>query len=518
TEEVGKALAAITMEVAEEISCNEAQLHVAYSTPALPPTIAASLMPDQTYLQTLEIDNLLLTFFPGEPCVEIGLEMRRQARSRGYANQFSVGLANDHILYFVHNYLYGTLVFESAMNMYGPHIDRWFYSEFGKLMTKGSPAETPPSPGAAELTSLDSMQSIRLEGDAYTRGYQRGVAFREDLGRAYQDYVVSPCRSGEWIPNGGLWSLAPPFVDQTPLALTRLAIGARPMLAGLAPGWLDEISGMADGAQLPFDAVWLTQCAATYTARASKDEMYRSPFCSMVAVTGDKAGADDCVVGRNFDWPDQESPVIADTRPSDGRRYVTVGFPWSAGTFTGMNEAGVVIAVERVENRGEPSIDVPPIEIVLAEVLRSSSDPQSAIEAIEANAATRGYHILVAGPTGADARVLELGASVVAREAVDGVLLGIDPASSAADGDAAIRYARMSELVSTERIVSEAEMRSFLDDREPGREGQAAIRNEMTRYSVVFEPKARALHVATFATSDAEARYTTISLVVEAAP
>ncbi len=518
TEAIGKALAAITMEVAEEISCSEAELHVAYATPALPPSIAASLMPDQTYLQTLEIDNLLLTFFPGEPCVELGIEMRRQARSRGYANQFSVGLANDHLLYFVPTELYGTLDYESAMNMYGPHIDRWFYTEFGKLMTKGSPGESPSVPGTAEVTALDTVTSIRLEGDAYTRGYQRGVAFREDLERAYQDYVVSPCRTGEWIPASGLWSLAPPFVDQTPLALTRLAIGARPMLAGLAPGWLDEISGMADGAQLPFDAVWLTQCAATYAARASTDEMYRSPFCSMVAVTGDKAGADDCVVARNFDWPDQESPIIVDTRPSEGRRYVTVGFPWSVGTFTGMNDAGVVIAVERVENRGEPSIEVPPIEIVLAEVLRSSADPQSAIEAIKTSAATRGYHILVAGPTGADARVLELGASVVTREAVDGVLLGVDPTSSAAEGDAAIRYARVSELVSTERIVSEAEMRSFLNDREPGREGQAAIRNEMTRYSVVFEPKARAIHVATFTTPDAEARYTTISLVVGAAP
>src|SRR5690606_6991202 len=126
--------------------------------------------------------------------------------------------------------------------------------------------------------------------------------------------VVAPCRSGDWIPETGLWPWAPPFVDQTPLALPRLAIGARPMLAGLSPARFEEIEGIADGAQLPFDAVWLMQCAPTYAARGDKSALYRSPFCTMVAVTGDKAGADNCMVGRNFDWSEPETPVIFDTR------------------------------------------------------------------------------------------------------------------------------------------------------------------------------------------------------------
>ena len=513
TEAIGKALAALALDVSGDITCGEAKLHVAYATPPLPPTIAHSLMPDQTVLQTLEIDNLLLTFFPGEPCVEIGLELRRQARSRGYSNQFTVSLANDHLLYFVPVELYGTLDYETAMNMYGPRIDRWFYAQFAELMTKGDPPEPSPLPSAAKVETDEGMLHVRLAGDAYTQGYARGAAFREAIQTAYQDHVVAPCTSGDWIPETGLWPWAPSFVDQTPLALPRLAIGARPMLAGLAPGRFEEIEGIADGAQLPFDAVWLTQCAPTYAARSDKSTLYRSPFCTMVAVTGDRAGADDCIVGRNFDWSDPETPVIFDMHPDGGRRFVAIGFPWSAGAFTGMNDAGVVLSVERVESRGEPSLEVPPIELLLREVLESADDAASAVEMVRTTAATAGYHVLVAGPSAEDARVLELGSAITVREPVEGLLLGVDPASGVGDEEAIARYQRIAQLVSTERIVSQEEMRSFLQDREPGRSGQATIRNDQTRYSVVFEPKARVLHVAVFADSVGPARFATVSLV-----
>jgi hypothetical protein len=518
TEAIGKALATLALDEANDIACVEATLQVGYATPALPRSIAHSLMPEQTVLQTLEIDNLLLTFFPGEPCVEIGLEMRRQARSRGYKNQFTVGLSNDHLLYFVPVDLFGTPHYESAMNMYGPRIDRWFYTQFAELMTKGDPPEPDALPPAAEVKIVDGAAQVRLAGDAYAQGYARGAAFRESIQAAYQDYVVAPCRSGNWIPETGLWPWAPPFVDQTPLALPRLAIGARPMLAGLAPARFEEIEGIADGAQLPFDAVWLMQCAPTYAARGDKSALYRSPFCTMVAVTGDKAGADDCIVGRNFDWSDPETPAIFDTRPDGGRRFVSIGFPWSAGAFTGMNDAGVVVSVERVDGRGEPSLDVPPIELLLRDVLEKAGDAASAVELIQTTAATAGYHVLVADPSGDQARVLELGRSITVREPVDGLLLGVDPAQGGGDEEAVARYQRIARLASTERIVSTEEMQSFLQDREQGRSGQATIRNDRTRYSVVFEPKIRAMHIAVLSDSDAIARFATVSLVGGNAP
>jgi hypothetical protein len=183
-----------------------------------------------------------------------------------------------------------------------------------------------------------------------------------------------------------------------------------------------------------------------------------------------------------------------------------------------MNDAGVVLSVERVESLGEPSLDVPPIEMLLSDILQRAADASTAVELIQTTAMTKGYHVLVAGPSGEAARVLELGATVTVREPVEGVLLGIDSTSDDADEDAAARYDRIAQLVSTERIISSEEMRTFLQDRAPGRSGQATIRNDQTRYSVVFEPRARVLHIAVLETPQTSAKYTTVSLTIGDSP
>ena len=496
TEHVGKTLAQKALELAADIKCVEATLHTASAEVDLPPSIASSLLPEKAVLKTLEIEGLLLTFFPGEPCVEIGLELRRQAKARGYAGQFTVGLANGYLLYFAPRNLYGNAFYECAMSQYGPRIDQWFYMEFGKLMTRSKAASAAPEVNAPVVETLGAAARVRLSGSGYQMGKQRGIAFRDALQQAYRDNVVAPCDSEAWIPDTGLWPWAPSFVNQTPLALPRLAIGARPMLAGLAPELMDELEGIADGAGLPFDAVWLTQCAPVLAARQTKADLYRSPFCTMVALTGDRAGADDCLVGRNFDWSQAEQPVIVDAHPAGLRRLVTIGFPWTVGAFSGMNDAGVVVCVERVEGQGEPSLDAPPVELILRDVLQNAADVPSALKRLLATPPSRGYHVLVAGPVGGEARVVEFGQTAVLREPADGILLGVLPESSAGNADTVTRYSRVTTLSSVERIMSAGELASMLQDREPGAEGQARVLNEWTRHSVVFEPKARRLHVS----------------------
>ncbi|MCC6694712.1 MAG: neutral/alkaline non-lysosomal ceramidase N-terminal domain-containing protein [Candidatus Hydrogenedentes bacterium] len=496
TEHVGKTLAQKTLEVASKIKCVEAKLHVATVDSELPLSIASSLLPEKAMLKTLEIEGLLLTFFPGEPCVEIGLELRRQAKARGYADQFTVGLANGYLLYFAPRELYGNASYECAMSQYGPGIGEWFHTEFGKLMTRGEPSPSTPEVSPPAVETLGPASRIRLAGSGYEMGRQRGAAYREALQQAFRDNVVVPCDAKEWIPNTGLWPWAPPFVNQTPLALPRLAIGARPMLATLAPELMDEVAGIADGAGLPFDAVWLTQCAPILAARSNKADLYRSPFCTMFALTGDRAGADDCLVGRNFDWSKPEQPVIVEARPKGLRRFVTIGFPWTVGAFSGMNDAGVVLCVERVESQGEPSLDSPPIDLILRDVLQNAADVPAALERLMATPPSRGYHVLVAGPVGGEARVVEFGAAPAAREPADGLLLGVLPDSGAGNADAIARYTRVASLTAAERILSAEELATALRDREPGTEGQARILNDWTRHSVVFEPKARRLHVS----------------------
>jgi hypothetical protein len=163
-----------------------------------------------------------------------------------------------------------------------------------------------------------------------------------------------------------------------------------------------------------------------------------------------------------------------------------------------MNDAGLVVCVERAEHLGDPTLDGPPVEFVLRGVLQTCGAIPEALAALQAASHVRGYHVLVADASGA-ARVLEFGSSINVREPVEGLLLGIDPATAGAEPAAAARYARIGKLVGDERIVDAQEAAAFLSDTEPaaaGRQDQERILNERTRYSVVFQPKSRRLQVS----------------------
>lgn len=495
-EAIGKLLATAVKGAANEIVCREATLRVAHATVDLPRSISTSMLPPQTFLQVLEIDELLLAFFPGEPCVELGLELRRRSLERGYRRQFSVGLANDHLMYFIPRERYCKNEYESAMNFYGPAIEDFFYREFSLLMSRGEPepVREPGEPPPMEWVA--GVRKLTLAGTPYQVGYARGAAFREYLQTEYQRRVVAECDTGRLRPTTGLWAVAPGFVDLTALALWQLSTGVRPLLDGLSPELLEEIEGIADGAEMPFDAVWMLHCTPTLAAQDGVDGLYRLPFCTMAAATGIRAGADDLIVGRNLDWADPEELVVLDIRPETGRRAMMVAFPWTAGTFTGMNDAGIVVCAERVESQGTPGLMGPPVELVLREVLRQAATLDQALDLIKAAEHLRGYHILVGDPAAPRPRVVECGETRLIREPAEDMLLGIIPDGEQADEDARARYGRMAELLRNERIVAPHEMGDFLHDRAPDATGRARILNEDTRYSVVFEPKTRRLHLA----------------------
>ncbi len=504
TESIGRLLAISVKGEANRVVCKEAKLRVNSAMVDLPPTLAPSLLPDKSFLQVLEIDDLLLAFLPGEPCVEIALGLRERALAQGYGAQFTVGLANDHLLYFVAREHYGELEYESGMNLYGPDIEHWLYRQFSALGSLGEPIAPRETAEAAVADLAPGVKRLVLSGTPYQIGYARGAAFRETFHELFETEYVARCDSGELIPSTGLWSLAPSFFDLTTLALPRLAIAARPLLEGISGDAYEELEGMADGAGLPFDAVWLVQCTPILHARAAAadspdkalEEMYRVPFCTMAAATGLRAGADDVLVARNMDWPEDEEPVVIEVRPDTGHAVIQVGFRWNMGVFTGMNDAGVVACAERVEPLGVPSADGAPLEVVLRQVLQTAGTLEEAAEQLKAATHLRGYHVLLADAEESDARVLEFGKSVTVREPEEGLLLGCVPDSEDIDESARTRYARAAKLLVEERIIAVSELEVLLGDREAGQKGMARIFNESTQHCVVFEPKAKRLRVA----------------------
>ena len=501
TEGLGRALAYRVKEAINDIACGEATLKVNSAEPKLPLTLASTLQPDKVFLQTLEINDLLMTFLPGEPCVEIGLELRNRALARGYAAQFTVGLSNNYIMYFTPKSLYAEFNYEASSSFFGPRMEDWFYREFTRLMSKGEPLPDPPAPDPAQPQELKGGMLLNLAGDPYAVGVARGRAFQEDLKLRYNDRIYQPVASGAWYPPDSIWAKLPRFIDPTSLLVPMMGMAARPLLKGVPDAAFREIEGLADGAGLPFDAMWLLQNATTFGALEDKTSLFATPLCTMFAATGLRAGADDLLVARNLDWTYDELPLVTKVTPAEGHKYVQVGFTWNAGVFTGMNDAGLVVCVERMPGAPAPEKQGPPIEMVLRELLQTKDKFEPALAMLAAQEHVRGAHVLVAGFEGKTpkpfAAVIEYGPTVTVRRSdKEGLLTGTDPASASADEAARSRYGRVLAMASEKRIVGDREMQRILGDREAGKEGLSTVFNSQTRHSVVFVPKSGKLYVA----------------------
>ena len=272
------------------------------------------------------------------------------------------------------------------------------------------------------------------------------------------------------------------------------------------------------GAGMPFDAALLLQCFPTYVARGNGAKAYTAADCTMFAAVGRKAGAEESVVGCNFDWTGDEAIGVCDVRPAEGRRYVAIGFLWHLGVFTGMNDAGLVVCAQRVEPLGVPPSDVVPLELVLKELLETAGTVNEALERLTGLTRHRGYHVLVTDPATPETCVVEFGPALNVRRTQDGLMLGADPASEWVDEAGRDRYTRLRELLADERIVGELDVERVLQDRAVGAGESVRILNDQTRYVVVFRPNALELRVAAPAADHSLGAFAVVSLTSEATP
>lgn len=509
TEKVGRLLAQRIKEALDKIECREEALYVGYSEPVLPVTVAEYLQPERTVLHTLEIGGLLMCFFPGEPCVELGIEMRRRALETGYTANFSVGLSNDYLNYFVPPDLYDDLIYENAMNFFGPRISDYFYHEFENLMTKKPQPQPGPEPQPVQVDEVAGVRKLTLTGTAYERGFQRGKAEADELTRLYHERVVTGVSSGAFLPTGSPWNMLPGFIDPTPLALPVLAIGARPRLSSAAPWQREAVTGMADGAGLPFDAVWLLQAAPVIPGYEDKSALYNAPLCTMVAFVGEQASGG-LLVGRNLDWHLDETPTLIEESGPDTLRTLQVGFTWNAGAYTGMNEKGVFAAVQRFPHAPPPAWNETPLDLHAARILAEATDLPTALKMLQEVRATHGV-VLVAGPTekGPQAAVVHFDGAPRIRYVEKGFATAVNVDDPLADPDTKARYTRMDALAAPIERALPGDVMQLMDD--VTGEGEQRIRNEHTVHSVVFEPAKKTLHVAFPDAAGGPNRYTAIT-------
>lgn len=505
TESVGRLLAKKVHEIAQKITFADITIRFSYKYARLPLTTAELLQPKEVLLQSLEINDFLLSFFPGEPCVELGLHLRERAKSRGYAAHASIGLSNDYIMYFVPRHLYADMTYESVMTFFGPGIEDWFYEQFESLMTR----PTPLSQGNATEVKAHFEQHewgtlATVSGSPYDIGITLGQRFGDSIKTLYSERVLTPVKNREWLPQEGMWSALPGFIETTAFALPLLGMGSRNLLKGLSVDLLREMEGMAEGAGISFDGFWLLQNAVLYGAVQDKNALLNAPLCTMFAVAGDSGGSETILVGRNLDWGLPEQPVVTRITPREGKAYLAAGFTWNMGLFTAINEAGLVVCMERINEELESFPEKSPVEFVLRDIIRTCTTVEESIAQLKSLTYLEGIHVLVAGlgKSKPVAAVVELSATPTVRFMENNLLLGVSPENAKASPSTQRRYTQLrSYLTSLVKPTADDVLAFMSGNGLPAEDDPGRIWNTRTRHCAVLLPAAPAMKI-TFTGND----------------
>ncbi len=137
-----------------------------------------------------------------------------------------------------------------------------------------------------------------------------------------------------------------------------------------APGFLEQVRGIADACQRDYDLA-LSNMTVTY---------WEQPTCSVVAVAGTQCRNGRTIVARNHDWVDEDQEWVTCFRTSPKNGLQSIGFGFAdPGRYDGINEAGLAIASAWIYYRHKPQAGLR-MNVVTRWVLDTFSDTPSAVD------------------------------------------------------------------------------------------------------------------------------------------
>jgi hypothetical protein len=138
-ESLGRALAERTANLVATIDKTTGTVKLSYVERGVDlPTPTLLFAPKTSVLGLLEINGTRMFCFPGEPTVELGLEMKRR-----FPGSWILGLANDHLGYFLTEEGYAQGGYERRVSFYGSKMGPWLVAKLTEL-GEGKHAEDRP--------------------------------------------------------------------------------------------------------------------------------------------------------------------------------------------------------------------------------------------------------------------------------------------------------------------------------------------------------------------------------------
>jgi hypothetical protein len=126
---LGEALAERAANLVRGIAKSTGQVKLTYVERGVDlPSSTLPAAPTKSVLGVLEINGTRMFCVPGEPCVELGLELKRR-----FPGSWILGLANDHLGYFLTEAEYPKGGYERLVSFYGPTMGPWLVDQLAKL-------------------------------------------------------------------------------------------------------------------------------------------------------------------------------------------------------------------------------------------------------------------------------------------------------------------------------------------------------------------------------------------------
>jgi isopenicillin-N N-acyltransferase-like protein len=176
---------------------------------------------------------------------------------------------------------------------------------------------------------------IRVSGSSYDIGYQHGQQCKEKINDSIHNFL-------EYMKVGA---------NLSKTMLLDLSARYVPYTKEYAPDLMEEVQGIADGAELTFEDIFLWNCLSSDFLEILDPQLGDnfSLACTSLAISSNLKTKDDLFVAQNLDWLStvQENVILLKNEQTNGVRSLVFTVAGRLG-FAGLNDYGVALCVNKL--------------------------------------------------------------------------------------------------------------------------------------------------------------------------
>jgi len=225
--------------------------------------------------------------------------------------------------------------------------------------------------------SVEKTPIIEVRGNALERGRQQGEGARPQIHRTLTQYreAISKIMQMTW--------------DEA----MREARKFLPYAEDTFPEYVEELRGLAEGANTPFEEVWVLNCYEGLTQ--TRQQVWG---CTSMAVRGDLTANGHVLLAHNEDWNsvDRDNVYLVRAHPTEGPPFIGMTYGPLLVNI-GLNAEGIGIAIDSVYPT-DGRVGVP--RILCSRAVLHAPTIGEAIRACVPKMRAGGYAYLLADPNG----------------------------------------------------------------------------------------------------------------------